>query len=266
MKKAILVCFFVLVVFGTQFISATTWRSRVWPQTPEGVLKPHYPAEPEDPEDPVTPLVLQGWVIVIDPGHGGTEPGAINNNLGLKEKDINLSVGLLLRDNLLTFGADVKMTRSTDVNVTIAARRNFSNSQNAHRFVSLHVNAAGNTSAKGIETWVDTDAGKIWKDYAQTLHNNIVRKARSYDSSILDRKLKYSGSTPPWSDGRKIGVLRYDLINAPAALIEMNFISNDVEANRLSRTEYQKTLADGIAEGFVEHSTQYNKEDGVIKR
>ncbi|HOP54350.1 MAG TPA: N-acetylmuramoyl-L-alanine amidase, partial [Bacillota bacterium] len=61
-------------------------------------------------------------------------------------------------------------------------------------------------------------------------------------------------------------VIRYDSINAPAALIEMGFISNDAEANRLARSDYQKLLAEGMAEGFVEHAKQYKKEDGVIKR
>ena len=265
MKQAALVCLLLLVVFGVQPANAAAWRSRVWPETPEGITKPHADVTEPDP-DPDVPLALQGWIIVLDPGHGGSDPGAVNSRLDLQEKNINLAVAGFLKGMLQDLGANVKMTRTADEELSIAERRNYSNAQNAHRFLSLHVNSAGNTAAWGIETWVDTDANQIWKDYAQTLHNYTVAKAKTYDSDTPDRKLRYSGFTPPCDGGKKIVVIRYDSINAPAALIEMGFISNDAEANRLARSDYQKLLAEGMAEGFVEHAKQYKKEDGVIKR
>ena len=73
MKQAALVCLLLLVVFGVQPANAAAWRSRVWPETPEGITKPHADVTEPDP-DPDVPLALQGWIIVLDPGHGGSDP------------------------------------------------------------------------------------------------------------------------------------------------------------------------------------------------
>jgi N-acetylmuramoyl-L-alanine amidase len=222
------------------------------------------PQSSSDPTPPDTPPTgtLSGWIITIDPGHGGSDPGAVNSALNLREKDINLQIGLKLRALLKNLGAQVEMTRETDISMDIPDRRTFSNNKGAHRLVSLHVNAASAT-AEGIETWVDRDSNSVWKAYARSLHNNTIASAKVYDPTIKDRGLKYSGSTPPWGNGRKIGVIRYDLVNHPATLIELNFISNDREATRLARNDYQLALAEGIANGFTEHAQTYRKEDGL---
>jgi N-acetylmuramoyl-L-alanine amidase len=242
-KKIILLLFSVVLLLSTG-VMAEGWRSRVWPATPKFIPP------------------LSGWIITIDPGHGGTDSGAYNATLDLREKDINLQIGLKLRTSLIKLGAQVEMTRETDVSMDIPDRRTFSNNKGAHRLVSLHVNAASAT-AEGIETWVDKDSDNVWKAYASSLHNNAVAAAQSYDATIKDRGVKYSGSTPPWGDGRKIGVIRYDLLSHPAALLELNFISNDREATRLVRNDYQLALAQGIAQGFKEHARVYRKEDGL---
>jgi len=234
---------------------AQGWRSRVWPKTPEGFLKP-------DPTpDPQPTLKLSGWIIVVDPGHGGTDPGAVNKDLNLKEKDIVLAIGFKLKNSLEALGATVKMTRERDDTLSVSTRYQLANNLNAHRFVSLHNNAAGSISAEGIETWVDADASQIWHDYATSLHNNTIRAAKTY-YDVKDRKVKYSGTTSPWN-GRKIGVINYSNIKCPAALLELNFISNNTEANRLIRSDYQNLLADGMAQGFIEHATYYQKEAGL---
>lgn len=245
-KKRHVCFFFIVALLLTTRASAQGWRTRVWPTTPDNI---EYPTQ------------LNGWLIVIDPGHGGSAPGAVNKNLNLKEKDIVLAVGLKLRTALQDLGARVEMTRDTDKTVSITERYTLANNLHAHRLVSLHNNAATGT-AEGIETWVDYNPSPVLKDYASSLHRNTISAATAYDGSIRDRGIKFSGYTPPWNEN-KIGVINQANIKCPAALLELNFIDNDKEANRLIRDDYQRALANGMANGFLEHASQYNKEDGL---
>ncbi|HCF61183.1 MAG TPA: hypothetical protein DFS52_24695, partial [Myxococcales bacterium] len=90
----------------------------------------------------------QGQLICIDPGHGGSDPGAVG--CGLNEDEINLDTSLKLRTLLQSVGFRVEMTRTTDTAVTLAQRSSYANSIGADRFVSIHTNAGGGT---GIETY-----------------------------------------------------------------------------------------------------------------
>ena len=91
--------------------------------------------------------------IVVDPGHGGHDPGAVGHS-GLQEKDVVLSIGLKLREKLKEeLGVDVVMTRSTDVFIPLEERTAIANKVNADLFVSIHANAAPNRNASGIETY-----------------------------------------------------------------------------------------------------------------
>jgi hypothetical protein len=90
-------------------------------------------------------------VIVIDPGHGGDDPGAVGN--GLKEKDLTLDIGLRAKNYIVAnYPATVYMTRSSDTTVSLSSRTSFANAQNADFFVSMHINAATDASANGVET------------------------------------------------------------------------------------------------------------------
>lgn len=264
-KKILLIATSVLLLLLPLNISAEGWRSRVWPKTPEGFLRPDPTPDPDpipDPDpDPQPVPKLSGWIIVVDPGHGGSDSGAVNNDLNLKEKDIVLTIGLKLKSSLEVLGATVKMTREGNDTLSLSARYQLANNLNAHRFISLHNNSASINTAEGIETWVDADAGQIWLDYATSLHSNTVKAAKTY-YNVKDRKIKLSGTTPPWN-GKKITVINYSYIKCPAALLELNFINNNTEANRLIRSEYQNLLVEGMSQGFIEHATYYQKEAGL---
>lgn len=228
------------------------WRSRSWPQVPALT----------------GPGPLDGWRLVIDPGHGGEDSGACPGT-AVCEKEFNLAISQKLNAILQTYGATVLMTRTSDQTVALDDRINFANANKAHRFLSVHINSATAT-ARGIETWVDADgtnpsvnpAAEVWRSYAQTIHNNLIQGARSIDSTVPDRGLKFSGTTPPWSPGR-IRVIRYDLNNSPAALVEIGFISNATDYALLLRDDYQHAVAFGMAQGFLHHAADFNPEDGV---
>lgn len=226
------------------------WRSRSWPQGP---------------------TALEDWRIVIDPGHGGSDSGACPGTT-VCEKEFNLAISSKLNAILRAYGATVLMTRTGDQTVSLDERINFANSNNAHRFLSVHINSAS-ASARGIETWVDapgTDptvnptTAHVWLAYAQTIHNNLIQGAHTIDSSMPNRGLKYSGTTPPWNPGR-IRVIRSDLNNSPATLVEVGFMSNATDFALLLRDDYQYAVALGMARGFLDHAAEFTPEDGVLR-
>lgn len=94
------------------------------------------------------------FVVVIDAGHGGHDPGAVANRL--KEKNINLDIALKLGKKIQQNCSDTKViyTRSKDVFVTLKGRTEIANKAKADLFISIHTNSAGNTSAKGTETYI----------------------------------------------------------------------------------------------------------------
>lgn len=94
---------------------------------------------------------LSGWTIVVDPGHGGDDPGA--TGFGLEEADVVLDIGKRLRDLLEAEGATVLMTRETDETVSLTDRTDLANDNDADRFVSIHANACGDCGARGTETY-----------------------------------------------------------------------------------------------------------------
>lgn len=228
------------------------WRSRSWPQSSQA-------------------QELNGWRLVVDPGHGGSETGACPET-PVCEKEFNLAISLKLRAMLEARGAQVVMTRTGDTTVSLDERIAISNSSGAHRFLSVHINSATNTSARGIETWVDADGvdpnkmpttAQVWQDYAQTIHTNLMSGARSIDAAIPDRGLKFSGITPPWN-GSRIRVIRSDLNRRPSALVEVGFMSNATDFALLLRDDYQYAVAQGLAQAFIEHASVYKPQDGVL--
>lgn len=177
-------------------------------------------------------------VIVIDPGHGGFDPGAVGN--GLREKDITLSVSLALKPLLEKKGMTVFLTRDKDIaprgaktkGEELKARVDISNATNADFFLSIHCNAAVNPSAKGSEIFVFKDGGKI-KSLAQRIVTNVS-------------SLGFGLRNPSLKDGSGLYVISNT--SSPAMLLEMGFISNAHDANLLKRTN---DLAKKIADAFI---------------
>ena len=146
--------------------------------------------------------------ICIDPGHGGSDPGAVG--CGLKESAVVLDVGLKLRDLLKKVNLQVIMTRTTDTFVSLSGRTAYANSNGAHRFVSLHCNAAS-VVATGIETYCITGA---------TSSSNGYKLASTIQQQML-------AAWPLASRGvKKAGFYVLKYTSMPATLTEMGFINN----------------------------------------
>ncbi|HEY4743867.1 MAG TPA: N-acetylmuramoyl-L-alanine amidase [Desulfuromonadaceae bacterium] len=210
--------------------------------------------------------------IVIDPGHGGHDPGAIGPN-GIMEKDVVLAIGLKLRELLKDdLGLDVVMTRSTDVFIPLEERTAIANKVGADLFVSVHANAAANHSASGIETYylnlakTEKAAQLAAKENGTTLEKVSVLQAILFDL-MANYKLNDSAHLAEevqkalhkkvrarHGDVKNLGVKQgpfYVLVGAamPSILVETAFLSNMQEESRLRDPAYQGLTAEGILEG-----------------
>jgi len=169
-------------------------------------------------------------IIVLDPGHGGSDPGAVSG--ARQEKNDNLRLGLALRQRLQAPGNQVIMTRSTDVFVPLTERSNISNRANADIFVSLHRNAFTNTTANGVETWVQTGVPLRTAANAHNVQNEIV--AVGVQSN---RGVRFGNYV----------ILRNT--RAPAMMQELGFITN-ARDNQLFDQHFN-AYADAIANGIL---------------
>ncbi len=220
-----------------------------------------------------TALALKTKRIILDPGHGGKDPGAMA--FGLKEKDIALRIALSLRRIIRQNHPKVKvfMTRSTDKYVGLEARTAFANENRGDLFISIHLNASSRPSLKGMETYYLhlTD-----DDYALNLaakENQLTRKSVSDLQIILNELMNNSkiresielanmvqASVVKTSQASRhelynLGVKRAPFIvlvgaRMPSVLIEAGFLTHLDENNFLKTPKYRKLLAEGIYRGI----------------
>ena len=184
---------------------------------------------------------LAGQKIMVDAGHGGSDPGA-RGPAGGRESDVNLAVALKLRDNLEALGAEVRMTRTTDANVAypgapqaeeLRARVKLANEWPAQYFVSVHSNSAANPDAMGTETYHSRNASQTSKDMAAAVHREMVPA-----TGFRDRGVKEAG----------FHVITHT--SMPAILVETGFISNAQEEAQLLNPEVQGRMAQAISTGM----------------
>ena len=168
--------------------------------------------------------------ICIDPGHGGVDPGAVGPT-GLKEKDVNLAVGLKLAE-LLKSIAEVKLTRTRDVAVSLKDRAAIANSFKCDYFISVHTNSFTDRKVGGVETWAYAPGGKGEK-LAKAVQAELVKA-----TGFANRGVKFNS---------KFAVLRGT--KAPAILTETGFISNPAEEKLLKTTAFREKIAKAIAQG-----------------
>ncbi|EAT99308.1 N-acetylmuramoyl-L-alanine amidase family protein [Campylobacter concisus] len=275
-----------LIISAQNFISNENVRAPLHknkkeeakPKEPEPNLKSE-PAQSEPVEEPLPPVVTgkfsRNKTIVIDPGHGGTDPGAVNGSL--KEKTAVLGVAKKLGEILKSRGYKVYFTRSTDVFINLRSRTKFANDKMADLFVSIHANAAPNAakakSMHGIETFFLSPARSERSKNAAALENKSDIEEMNYFSqqtflNVLNRekiiasnKLGIDIQKDILASARKVyaasdGSVReapfWVLVGAlmPAVLVEIGYITHPVEGEKLFNEAYQKALANGIANGI----------------
>ncbi len=194
---------------------------------------------------------LAGRVIVVDPGHGGIDPGVVGRG-GVLEKDIALEVGGRLRTNLEQAGATVLMTRDTDTDLSdpgtigpsakkredLQRRVALANDNEADLYLSIHVNSTSDASRRGAQTFVQQGASES-------------RKASQFIQSELAGTLKNTDRQPSGTD-------TYITRNTamPAVIVEIGFLTNETEAKLLNDPAYQGRVAWAIYAGVVRYFAQ----------
>lgn len=192
--------------------------------------------------------------VMLDPGHGGNDIGAVGGR-GLYEKRVVLDIAKRVRSNLRGSGITVRMTRETDMNLSLAARSEMARKWNADLFVSIHCNAARDPRAEGIETYVLPAAG-----FSSTAGNMNKRffPGNTHDRASMLLAYYVHRELLKQTDGADRGIrrARFDVLKeapCPAILVECGFLSNAAEERKLLTRKYRESVAEGIAEGIREY-------------
>jgi N-acetylmuramoyl-L-alanine amidase len=199
-----------------------------------------YPAPNPYPSPSVNVPNRGRGIIVVDPGHGGPDPGAIGN--GVYEKHVTLPISLKLGRILQQMGYSVVYTRTDDIDLDLEPRVRLAERVNAEVFVSIHANALDPRSShiSGIETY-HARGSSISRQLASFVHDQIVS-----GTGALDRGVRGAG----------FYVIKHT--SMPAILVETGFVTNAREAANLSNPAYQDRMAASIARG-VDQFIKYNR-------
>jgi N-acetylmuramoyl-L-alanine amidase len=179
-------------------------------------------------------------IIVLDPGHGGKDPGAINGTF--YEKDVVLDIAKRAEKYLREkYGYTVKLTRSTDIFIETYNRAPLAKSMGGVVFVSLHNNADPKRKADGIETYysANTNQASRSRSLATSIQNNLMSMMSS--SGMGSRGVKSAAFT----------VINHSLM--PSALVELGFITSAKDVALLRNGGSRQKMAEGVAEGIVEY-------------
>jgi len=223
--------------------------------------------------------------IVLDPGHGGKDPGAIGPN-GLREKDVVLALASRIKPRLEALGYEVLMTRDRDVFVELADRARFANENKADLFVSIHTNASKNRNVRGIETYFlgvarDRQSSETamlenavseenaLSDLEQILHS-LMNQNNMWHSSILAETVQdsmHGELNGKYGTIKNLGVKQAPFFvlsktNMPAVLLETAFISNSSGEKLLQRGDFRDTLSESITRGIVDYTKKVTSQGG----
>ncbi|WP_310412363.1 N-acetylmuramoyl-L-alanine amidase [Chamaesiphon sp. OTE_8_metabat_110] len=181
-------------------------------------------------------------LVMLDPGHGGRDPGAIGLG-GLREVDVILPVAKRVAEILEKQGIAVKMTRNGDYFVGLDERVAISREAGATLFVSIHANSIDNRpDVNGLEIY----HYNIGQSFADTVHRTVVDYVNKNGFYLNDRRVRSA----------RFLVLRKSTI--PAILVETGYLTSEAESARLRRDDYQKVMAEGIAKGIIQYIRDRN--------
>ena len=215
----------------------TQTKPQTQPQTPS---KPQSQTQTSTSDTNISSKGIRGKTIVIDPGHGGSDSGAVGLN-GYKEKDWTLKTALACADYLTKAGANVIMTRKNDTYPTLQDRADISNNSKAVFFCSIHYNKGGavvnadtgELSGTGVEVY--TGEGGLSQNIASKVLNSILAKFDMRNRGVKD------------------GTHLYVIANteAPAILVEGGFMSSSYDVNKLKSDQSLRDMGIQIAKGIV---------------
>lgn len=234
------------------------------------------------------------WVIAIDPGHGGKDPGAISRNLKIYEKNVTISIARELKallDRDPNFCA--VLTRKGDYYISVPERSEIARKNKANYLISIHADSSGNPDMRGASVWVLSNrrasdemgqwledhekqsellggAGKVLASHNEKYLNQTVldlqfahsqRAGYELGDSVLRRFSKIANLSRNKPQHASLGVLRSPDI--PSILVETGFLSNKDEESKLNSPSYRRKIAQAIYAGLVEYRKQYAAESKI---
>ena len=208
------------------------------PESDAPLLPPAFGKLPKRPFDPLPELSENRPRVVIDPGHGGKDPGTIGIG-GFREKDVVLPISLDVAEILRKQDIDVVMTRDNDNFISLQGRTDLANDIDADLFVSIHANAINlsRPDVNGLETYYYKSGRRL----AEVIHWSILNGVEIDNRGI--RRARFY-------------VLRHSTM--PAVLVEVGFLTGAVDASRLKDPNHRRRMAEQIARGIVEYIKQNN--------
>lgn len=232
-------------------------------------IAPNAPLVPASPHRETSGRDVRRRTIVIDPGHGGRDPGAIGVT-GIREKDVVLDAALQLRDALESRGRyQVALTRDADRYVEHASRVQFARQQHADLFISIHADSNANREASGASVYTLSERGAVraqgmietqnWDvDLGDAPRNGVVgdilvdltqRETTNRSSQFAQTVIPHLGEVAPLlrNTHRNAGYFVLLAPDVPAVLIETGFLSNVADERRLSRPRERQAMAEAMA-------------------
>jgi N-acetylmuramoyl-L-alanine amidase len=235
----------------------------------------------------------RGHEVTLDPGHGGSDPGNPGQFFprGLREKDVTLQVGLLLREELKARGVGVRMTRAKDTLISLADRGRYC-SKDCDLFVSLHVNSlprrSGYTEVRGFETYFLAEAKTEDAERVARMENDAVRFETEAQTAASERGLDFilkdlalneylresarlaelvQDNLGKVHDGgdrgvKQAGFMVLTTARRPAVLVELGYSTNRADARVLTDRASQRRLAARIADAIVDYLLEYERRTG----
>lgn len=215
----------------------------IWAAYPDRSAQDSSPgSDPSQPllEQPLSvTLPLTSYKIVVDAGHGGEDRGVCHEPEGLVESEINLDMAMRLKDALIAQGAEVFLTRSEDVYMSLDARAEAANQSGADILVSLHVNRIpGHPECFGAQTFYFPNSQE-GKRLAETLQEELL-------------KIDPENYRAPLTGSFK--VLR--LAKMPGALVEIGFLTNERDRQLIQGEEYRNKVTDAVVKGIMRYFEQ----------
>jgi len=224
--------------------------------------------------------------IVLDPGHGGRDPGAISRS-GVKEKNIVLDAARRLKTALEQEGIDVIMTRNSDIFVPLEMRARIANRANADFFISIHANASKARWTRGFEVYYLSEATD---DNARAMAAS-ENSALDYEEDAVDKHSKDIDAIIwdlQFTENREVSIelagficqevskilgvnecsikrARFYVLKGaemPSVLVELSYLSNRYDERHLKDSDYREKLAEGIASGILGYRDEYERTNG----
>ncbi len=227
--------------------------------------------------------------IVIDPGHGGRDFGAMSPG-GIREKELVLEVGKMVRDELERHGIEIVMTRSWDVFIPLQERTRIANKKGADLFVSIHANASPSRDLSGFEVYYLSETtddlalalersenSPPGTDTTHFIDPNSGLKAVVWDMKEAENRRESIAAARFVADEvqknaeistRRIKSAQFFVLKwteCPSILVEMGYITHLGDESKIKHVDYRRRLAQGIADGILKYKAEYERTDGFTK-